>query len=181
MAAKRDGMNGDTFSREFRVARNKLLHGALIAGLLAVLGLWFLFFAGASVPEAELAGLLNLMLAAAILFFALRRARDPRPQMVLDREGVWYRDWGLDKVPWNAIAAVGTGGSRLQPFAALELRDPESYLAGLSQTERRRIGNSRLYRVPRLLVPNGALDAPLDEVLAALRAGLEQNSEDRSR
>ena len=83
-------------------------------------------------------------------------------------------DWGLDPVPWDRIAGVVLGGSRLQSFACLEIKDPDGLLAGLSPEQRRKAESNRLVRPPRLLVPNGALDAPLTEVVAAIRAGLDE-------
>ena len=167
-------MSSEGFVREFHAGRSKLLHGSVIAGLLAALGLWLIFFAGASVPQAELAGVVNLILAAGVLFLARRAVGDPRPHMTLDRDGIWFRDWGLDKIPWHQIGHVYSGGIRLNSFACLELRDPEAVLAGLPEEQRRKLQSNRLVRPPRLLIPNGALDAPLPEILAAIRAGLQQ-------
>ncbi len=170
-------MSSDVFPREFRVGRSKLRHGLVVAGLLAVLGLWLLLFAGDTVPEAELAGMVNLILAGGILFVAYRKAVDPRPHMTLDTDGIWYRDWGLGKVPWHQIGDAYSSGIRLNSFACIELHDPEALLAGLTAEQRRKLEANRLVRPPRLLVPNGALDAPLHEVLAAIRAGLQHTGQ----
>ncbi|MCH8809888.1 MAG: hypothetical protein IH993_08670, partial [Proteobacteria bacterium] len=102
-----------------------------------------------------------------------RSARDQRPRLVLDRDGVWFRDWDIAAVPWAAIDAVYTSGSRIQAFITLSLRDPEGFLSALPRAERARLTSNRLFRRPELRIPHNALDAPLDEVLAALRSGLE--------
>ena len=160
----------------FRIAPGKLKHGLLIAGLLSVIGLWLILFAGPSVAHGELAGFANLVLAAGLAAIALRRARDSRPHLVLDQRGVWFRDWGLDPVPWHQVAGVTLGGSRLQSFACLEIKDPQALLEGLSAERRRKAKSNRLVRPPRLLVPNGALDAPLTDIVAAIRSALDERS-----
>ena len=167
-------MSSGTFPVTYRVAPDKLKHGLLIAGLLTLIGLWMIFFAGPLVAYGELAGYVNLTLAAGLAAMALRRARDPRPLLVLDQGGVWYRDWGLAPVPWDRIAGVTLGGSRLQSFATLEVTDAEALLGDLSPELRRKAEANRLVRPPRLLIPNGALDAPLPEIVAAIRTGLGQ-------
>jgi len=162
------------FPVTFRVAPGKLKHGLLIAGLLTVIGLWLILFSGPSVAHGEIAGFANLALAAGLAAVAARRARDPRPLLVLDRGGIWYRDWGLEPVPWDQVAGVTLGGSRLQSFACLEIKDPEALLQRLSPEQRRKAESNRLVRPPRLLVPNGALDAPLPEIVTAIRSGIER-------
>jgi hypothetical protein len=164
-------MNGDR--HEFRSSRAQVQHGILLGAVLAVIGLGSLFFGGSSVPDAELVGAVVLVLAAGVLIVVVRGARDTRPRMVLDRDGVWFRDWGIEKVSWAAIDAVYTSGSRLQAFITLSLRDPEGFLNALPPAERVRLTSSHLFRRPELRIPHNALDAPLDEVLAALRSGLE--------
>ncbi len=164
-------MNGDR--NEFRGSRARVQHGILLGAVLAVIGLGSLFFAGSSVPDAELVGAVVLVMAAGILAVAMRSARDQRPRLVLDRDGVWFRDWGIEKVSWAAIDAVYTSGSRLQAFITLSLRDPEGFLNALPPAERARLTSDRLFRRPELRIPHNALDAPLDEILAALRTGLE--------
>lgn len=94
--------------------------------------------------------------------------------MVLDGEGLWYRDWPVGKVPWRLLRGVHMQGSRFQTFACVELRDPESFLAALSQSERRKCGSHRLVRLPCLLVPNGSLDAPLGQIVDTIRAAISQ-------
>ncbi len=174
-------MSSDVDTREFRAGRAKLRHGLVVACLLAILGLWLILFAGDTVAHAELAGIVNLILAAGILFAAHRAANDPRPHMVLDKDGIWYRGWGLDRVPWHQICDAYSSGIRLNSFACIELHDPEALLAGLPAEQRRKLEANRLVRPPRLLVPNGALDAPLHEVLGAIRAGLQQAGRRRDR
>jgi hypothetical protein len=158
--------------REFHTSRNRVRHGILLSAMLALVGGWALLFAGTSVRDAELVGSLALALSAAVLFVVLRNARDASARMVLGGEGVWFRDWEIGLVPWAAIDDAYTSGSRLQAFAALHLRDPEGFLAGLPEAERKALRGNRLYRSPELRVPHGALDAPLDEILAAIKAHL---------
>ena len=56
----------------------------------------------------------------------------------------------------------------MQTFACVELRDPGAWLAALPEAERRRLTENRLIRPPCLMMPNGALDAPLDRIAAVI-------------
>ncbi len=159
--------------KEFSGARTRVQHGIVLSAVLAVIGLGSLFFGGSSVPDAELVGAVVLVMAAVVLAVVMRSARDQRPRLVLDRDGVWFRDWDIAAVPWAAIDAVYTSGSRLQAFITLSLRDPEGFLSALPRAERARLTSNRLFRRPELRIPHNSLDAPLDEILAALRSGLE--------
>ncbi len=158
---------------EFRGSRARVQHGILLGAVLTVIGLGSLFFGGSSVPDAELVGAAVLVLAAGVLIVVVRGARDTRPRLVLDRDGVWFRDWDIEKVSWAAIDAVYTSGSRLQAFITLSLRDPKGFLNALPAAERARLTSNRLFRRPELRIPHDALDAPLDEILTALRSGLD--------
>lgn len=159
--------------KEFGGGRTRAQHGMLLSAVLAVVGLGSLFFGAPSVPDAELVGAVVLVLAAGVLAVVMRNARDTRARLVLDRDGVWFRDWDIAAVPWAAIDSVYTSGSRIQAFITLSLRDPEGFLSALPRAERARLTSNRLFRRPELRIPHNALDAPLDEVLAALRSGLE--------
>ncbi len=163
----------DIGRKEFQGSRTRVQHGFLLSAVLAMIGLVSLFFAGSSAPDAELAGVVALVMSAAMLVMVLRRARDHRPRMVLDRDGIWFRDWEIGTVSWAAIDDVYSGGSRLQTFITLRLRDPAGFVAALPDAERARLKGNRLYRSPDLRIPHGALDAPMADILGALRAGFE--------
>ena len=163
-------MNGGR--REFRASRTRVQHGILLSVVLALIGLGTLLFAGPSVRDAELVGAAALAMSAVILFVVLRNARDIRARMVLDGAGIWFRDWEIGPVSWAAIDDAYTSGSRMQAFVSLRLRDPDGFLAGLPEAERKALRANRLYRSPELRIPHGALDAPLDEVLAAIKTHL---------
>ncbi len=163
-------MNGER--REFRASRTRVQHGILLSAMLALVGVWALLFAGPSVPDAELVGAVALALAAVASFVVLRNARDTRVRMELDGAGIRFRDWGIGLVPWAAIDDAYTSGSRLQAFVSLHLRDPDGFLGGLPEAERKALRRNRLYRPPELRIPHGALDAPRDEILAAIEAHL---------
>ncbi len=158
--------------REFRTSRTRVQHGILLSVVLALIGLGTLLFAGPSVRDAELVGAAALAISAVMLFVVLRNARDIRARMVLDRGGIWLRDWEIGPVPWAAIDDVHTSGSRLQAFVSLRLGAPESFLAGLPEAERKALRANRLYWSPELRIPHSALDAPLDQVLAAIELHL---------
>jgi len=158
--------------REFQGSRTRVQHGILLTVMLALVGLWALFFAGHSVRDAEWVGAVALAMSAAMLFVVLRNARDTSARMVLEGDGVWFRDWRIGPVPRAAFDDVYTSGTRLQAFVSLHLRDPDGFLAGLPEVERKALRGNRLYRSPELRIPHGALDAPLDEILAAIRTHL---------
>ena len=157
--------------REFRTAPARLHHGLLIAGLLAATGIGILAFGGGVVADGPLIAAVSLALAAAVALYAVRGALDPRPRMVLDADGVWFRDWRLPPIPWHRIAGVPTAGSRLQPYVSVELADVDGFVGALDDRTQRRCRSNRLIHWPRLMVPNHAIDASFEEVLNALRAG----------
>lgn len=158
--------------REFQTSRTRFQHGILLTVMLALVGLWALLFAGPLVRDAEWVGTIALALSAVTLFVVLRNARDASARMVLDGDGVWFRDWEIGPLPWAAFDDAYTSGNRLQAFVSLHLRDPDGFLAGLPQAERTALRGNRLLKMPELRIPHGALDAPLDEILAAIKAHL---------
>ncbi len=158
--------------REFHASRTRVQHGILLSVLLALVGVWALLFAGPSVRDAELVGAVALAISAVMLFVVLRNARDASARMVLDAAGIWFRDWEIGPVPWAAIDDAYTSGSRMQAYVSLHLHDPDGFLAGLRQAERKALRGNRLAKMPELRIPHGALDAPFDEIVAAIEAHL---------
>jgi len=150
-------------ARVFRLSRQKRQHALLLAAVLAAIGGLILAVGSGTVPDAGLVGGLQLLIAAGVAVSALVMGRDDRPQLVLDAEGLWYRDWKLPKLPWDAVGDVAIAGARVQSYLAIQLRDPD----WLARHARNRGG--RLVQPNELRVPNGALDAPLSEVQAAIR------------
>lgn len=159
--------------KEFPGSRTRVQHGALLSIVLALIGIVSLLFAGSSVQDADLVGYAALLMAAGVMVSVVRSARDRNPRMILDRGGVWFQDWKIRVIPWPAIREAHIGGSRLQAFILLSLRDPEGFLNALPEAERKTIKSNRLWRSPELRIPHGALDAPHDEILAAIKLGIE--------
>lgn len=165
-------MTRDKDRTRYRISRTKLRRGTLLGAGLTAIGLVILVFGGASIADAGPIGAVNLFIAAGVLISVLRSARDRRPRMVLDRRGIWDRDWGLEvKVPWPQGAEASIAGSRLQSLVRAKPRDPAGFLVGLSD-ERARLKSNRLARLPELRLPNDAPEVPLDGLLAEIPAML---------
>ena len=158
----------------FRSSRAKRVHGLVIAGVLAAVGLLAIFAAGPGLPDGGLIGAVNLALAGGVVVYVLRAAWNPGVDMVLDDNGVWFRDWDLPPVPWRYVANAYTAGIRLRPMVYIDLNDAESFFAQLDAAAQNRSRASPHVRPTRLTVPNGALDAPLTDIVEAILAGKAQ-------
>jgi hypothetical protein len=157
--------------REFAASRSRTQHGYLIGGLCALLGLALLFLAGEQIPDRHLLGAVVLALAAGIAWHAWRSGGQAGVHLRIDQNGVALRDWGT-RIAWTQIKDIYQSGSRLQPFITLEVRDPEAFLASLPPDEARALRGNRLWRTPELRIPFNAIEAPRDEILEALEAGM---------
>lgn len=144
----------------------------LLAAVLGVIGVAAIVAGDDVIPGAVLVGVVNLTVAAGIYYSVQRTARDHRPQMVLDSEGIWYRHWGVGKVRWAELLDAYPGGARIQTYINLRLADPEGFMTALPDAERVKLKGNRLYRSPELRIPHGALNAPLGEILAAIKIHL---------
>jgi hypothetical protein len=161
-------MPSDNVRREYYAAETKIGPGLMLGIALAVIGLAILALGEPMIVDAELIGAVTLVLAAIVLAISWRGARYRRARLVLDEDGVWYRDWGIGNVPWRDIARASLGGSQKQAFLRIELRDAPGFLVSLTKSEQKRLQRNRLVRLPNLRVRHGALDAPLEEILAAI-------------
>jgi hypothetical protein len=161
--------------REFRVSSTKRLHGLVIAGVFAVVGIGALVAAGTALPDGEMVGAVNLALAIGIALYVLRTTGNPGVGMVLDDDGIWFRDWNLPPVPWRHIAGVRIAGIRIRTLVYIELVDAEAFFAHVDESSQTPRSTNPLVRDSRLMVPNGALDAPLTDVVAAIREACENN------
>ncbi len=141
----------------------------MIAGLLAVVGVIALFSAGPGLPDGELIGAINLVLAGGVAAYVVRTAWRPGIDLVLDDGGIWFRGWDLPPVPWRHVAEARIAGSRIRPLLYVELDDPEALFAAIDAAAGKRRTANPLVRAARLLIPNSALDAPLVEVAEAIR------------
>lgn len=147
-------------------------HGLIVGGVLAAAGLWALLLAGEGLPDRVATGWLALAAGLAFAGHAWWTGRTAGVQLRLGPEGVWFRQWGAT-VPWAEIAQAGQSGSRLQPYVALLLRDPEGFLARAPEADSRMLRGNRLWKPPELRIPRSAVAADPEELIAGLREWLE--------
>lgn len=154
---------------EFRIGQSKRRHGLVVGGACGVVGL-ALLLGGESVAEQRWLGGLIAVLGVGVAWHGLRVGRDRGPHLRIDRDGVFFREWGLT-VAWRDIEDVYQSGSRVQPFVTVRLRDPARFQARLAAAEARALKGNRLWKSPELRIPYNAVEATRDEILAALEAG----------
>jgi hypothetical protein len=127
------------------VARNSPLRLSLLllaAIVFVALGLWVAGVFGPSPkPGREWFGWL------AILFFGFagvkgaQRLSDRSDQMVIDRNGIFWRQWSETTIPWSAVRSFSQRSVKGQHFVCVHLKDasmfPRSgagaWLAGLNR------------------------------------------------
>lgn len=63
----------------------------------------------------------------AIAFIFVRRALDTSPQVRIDGNGIWARQYSDATVPWDQILGMGVHKMRGQTILSFHLRNPEAY------------------------------------------------------
>lgn len=140
----------------------------LIGGLLFVLGVLVLLGVMSDIRDPLLVGWFNLILGVAILAYTGYTASRRGPRLVIDEDGVWCADWGLEPIPWGEIEAFYVVGGKMRRNICLELRDPAAITGGLPEAAQRELERNRLVKLPRLLLPSGALNVNAHKLLAGL-------------
>ena len=156
----------------FAASPAKRRHGLIIAGLLTAVGVIALLLAGPALPDGVMIGAIALALAAGFAVHVLRATGATDVVLTIDGDGVWFRDWGLPKVPWRHVAGIHVAGIRLRLLIHIDLIDGEAFFAGLDKAQRA----NPLVKPDRLVAPGGAFDAPIGDVVVALREAHEKAS-----
>ena len=146
------------------------LHGKVIGAGVAMLGLLMLLIPDLAVEDAPLVGVMMVVVGATFFYMSLRQSMTKEARLTVDADGVWFRDWRMDAVPWREIADVYTAGSRLKPVICIELKDTAGFTARLPEEQRARLWRNPLVRMPVLRIPPKTIDAPAEKILAALKA-----------
>lgn len=160
-------------SREYQIGKSKLRHGLILGGGLCVVGLWVLLLAGDSIPDRQLTGVAAIALGAGVGFYAWWTSRGANAVLRIDASGVWFKDWGIT-VPWPEISQILHTGHKLQPFVSIQISEPDRFLSSLPPGVTRKLNSGRLWKSPCFRIPNGTVDAPQPELLAALRAAWKE-------
>ena len=149
----------------FAGSPGKRRHGLIISGLLAAAGVVAMI---SGVADGMMIGAVVLAMAALFAVHVLRSTGGSDAVMTIDADGVWFRDWGLPKVPWRHIGGIHVVGIRLRLLIHIDLIDGEAFFAAIGKRP-----TSPLVRPNRLIAPGGAFDAPIGDVVVALREAQE--------
>ncbi|NQV45426.1 MAG: hypothetical protein HQ501_11005 [Rhodospirillales bacterium] len=152
------------------VSKNKIQQGYLLAGFVLVSGLALMFYLNDASEDATLIGMVNIGFAAVVFFMTRRSLATSSRLLVLNSDGVWYRDWKGPVVPWNQIANIEISGSRIKAAVRLTLKDPEAVITLLDAADRKAFEKNPLVNMPVLRVPNGALADTLEQIHEKLNA-----------
>lgn len=167
-----DTEQNQEFPRTYKISRTKLQQGFLLGGVLAIIGIVILVVGRQVIPDAILIGIGHIVVGGGVIGWCNYLTRDTRPRLVLDADGVWYRDWKTRPIPWQQIRGVSTTGSRMSSFVCIEVRDEQTLLHIIPEGDRQKFKSNRLVRLPKLFIPNNSVDAPFNELVDAIKAGL---------
>jgi hypothetical protein len=146
------------------------LHGKVIGAGVTLFGLSMLLIPDLAVEDASPVGIMMVVVGAIFFYMSMRQSMTKEARLTVDADGVWFRDWRMDTVPWREIADIYTAGSRFKPMICVELRDPEGFAARLPEDQRARLWRNPLVRMPVLRIAPKTIAAPAEAVMKALRS-----------
>lgn len=152
------------------VSKNKIQQGYLLAGFMLVSGLALMFYLNDASKDATLIGMVNIGFAAVVFFLTRRSLATSSRLLVLNSDGVWYRDWKGPVIPWSQIASIEISGSRIKAAVRVTLKDPEAVITLLDAADRKAFEKNSLVIMPVLRIPNGTLADTLEQVHEKLNA-----------
>lgn len=107
-----------------------------------------------------------------VIFFGLgiplaaRRMFESGVEMRIDTDGVYWRRWSEQVIPWSAIKEISTRAVRRQRFACLFLHDPAAYPSSTVLGRAKRLNAVLGYGDIALTVAD--TDRSFDEMMAAI-------------
>ena len=146
------------------ISKNKVQQGYLLAGFMALSGLALMFYLNEASEDATLIGMINLIFAAVVFYMTRRSITKSSRLLVLNSDGVWFRDWKGPVIPWQQIGNAELSGSRIKASVRITLKDPEAVMTLLDAADRTAFEKNPLINMPVLKIPNGALAVPLEQV-----------------
>lgn len=159
-----------------RVSKGRTL--MLIAGALAfvALGYWFVAnpqeIAG-TVPWMRDPGLVQLIGGATMLVFALFAAMGVRqlfrtdPVIEIGSEGLLWRRWSNETIPWDAFGQAAIGQIQSQRMLTFWLRDPDAHRS--TTFSGRTVGANKALGFGDITLNMGGLDRRFDELVDAVQ------------
>lgn len=144
------------------ISKNKIQQGYLLAGFMVISGLALMFYFDSASEDAALIGMVNLGFAALVFFMTRRSLANSSRLLILNNDGVWFRDWKGPVVPWDQIAVFEVGGTRIKAALRVHLKDPEAVISLLDASDRAAFEKNPLFNAPTLRIPNGSLAEPLE-------------------
>ncbi len=151
------------------VSHTKIQQGYLLAGFMFISGLALMFYLKDASQDATLIGMVNIVFAAFILFMTRRTLRNSQRLLVINDDGVWFRDWKGPVIPWKQILNVKVGGSRIKASVQITLKNPDAVVTLLDASDRTGFEKNPLVNMPVLKIPNATLSVPLDEVAEKIK------------
>ena len=146
----------------------KRRNGFIIAAFLGVMGVIATLQSEGPEGDDGLIGGALILLGAAFAAWVWWSSRPSNSLLIMEPEGLWFRDWGDVRIPWEQIVDVYARGGRLRRFLCVKLREPEKLLDQLSLQSRKTFTGSPLVKLPLLLIPYGAVDATPQELAAEI-------------
>ena len=145
-------------------------HDRLIMGA-ALVTLGVLVLAGVleGVRDASLVAAVVIAIGGGLFFIAGREALRREPRLIISEDGLWYRDWEIEAVPWRDVGNIFVMGSKFKRDIAIELREPQAFVNDRTEQERTRLKRNRLFRPPHLLISVGAMTVKGGDLLTDLR------------
>ena len=146
------------------ISRNKIHQGYFLAGFLTLGGVSSLTVLQGASPDATMFGLILLAGACLVGFMTYRNDKNSGSLLILNHEGLWYKDWNGPVIGWKHIQGAETGGTKIKASVRITIDNSEAIASLLDADKRSAFEKNPLVRLPVLRIPAGSLEKPLDEI-----------------
>ena len=159
-----------------RFSPYRLLFLILLSLGFVVLSLWLVGAFGAA-PDAPMAwsGWVGLLFFGPCTVILARRVSDPRAQIILDEQGLYWRQWSEAVIPWTAFSAMEVCHVQRQRLLGLTLARPQDYPPETMLGQLARYNEQLGF--PHVTLSAQGMDCSFDELHDAVRGFLPRHAQ----